>query len=224
MKIDPMLLAGASRLIEGAARKTLQYDPGTRASLRSLEGRTLCIESTQPEFTLFITSSQGEPQIRIASDQTPEATLRGSLAQLATLPRRNLHNLHETGVELLGNVDLVQRWQAIVKDLEIDWEEPLNQVTGDLVGHPLAQSARALARKVGRDAGRMPGYVSEYLSEEARVLVGTDEAELFYEDLDELRSRVDRLEARLQRLETPPVLALEPPSSKYKLPPAPNRE
>ncbi len=219
-----MLLAGTTRLLEAAIRKALQYDPGTRASLRRLEGRTLCVEVIQPEFTLFITSQAGEAQIRIASDQAPEATLRGSLMQLASLPRRNLHNLHDTGVELLGNFDLVQQWQAILKDLDIDWEEPLNQITGDLVGHPLAQGVRAVARKVSRDARRMPGYVSEYLSEEARVLIGTDEAEVFYEDVDDLRSRTDRLEARLQRLETPPVLSLEPPSPQSKLPPAPTRE
>lgn len=219
MTVDPMMLAGVTRLIENAARKALQYDPGTRASLRRLESRTLCIESTQPAFTLYLTTWDGEIRLRIASDQTAEATLRGSLMQLATLPHRNLHNLSDTGVELHGNFDLVQQWQTILKNLDIDWEDPLNQLTGDLIGHPLAQGIRAVTSKLRRDAERVPGYLSEYLSEEAGVLIGTDEAEIFYQDIDDLRSRVDRLEARLQRLEAPPVPRLEPPTPARKLPP-----
>lgn len=195
-----MMVAGLARTVEKLAAAALQYDPGTRNSLKGMSGRILAIEVTQPQFTLYLTAEQERIRLPLAVDTEPEATLRGSLADLTSLMGRESFSLADSGVTLQGNAQLVQQWRRILHRLDIDWEEPLNDLVGDLAGHPLAQGLRSLAGKMHRDARNLPVYLADYLTDELQLLVSHDEAELFYEDLNQLRSASDRLEARVQRL------------------------
>lgn len=195
-----MMVAGFARSVERLAAGALRYDPGTRNSIKSMSGRILAIEVTQPQFTLYLTVEHDQVRLPLAVDSEPEATLRGSLTDLAALMSRESFSLANSGVTLQGNAQLVQQWRRILHRLDIDWEEPLNNLVGDLAGHPLAQGLRSLAGKMRRDANNLPVYLADYLTDELQLLVSHDEAELFFDDINQLRSASDRLEARLQRL------------------------
>lgn len=195
-----MMVAGLARTVETLAATALRYDPGTRNSLKAMSGRTLAIEVTQPEFTLYLTAEQDRVRLPLAVDMAPEATLRGSLTDLIALMSRESFSLADSGVTLQGNAQLVQQWRRILHRLDIDWEEPLNNLVGDMAGHPIAQGLRSIAGKMHRDARNLPVYLVDYLTDELQLLVSHDEAELFFDDINQLRSASDRLEARLQRL------------------------
>ncbi len=200
MKLDILMVAGLARTVETLSAKALQYDPGTRNSIKGLSGRVLAIEVTQPQFTLYLTVEQDRIRLPLAVDVVPEAMLRGALTDLIALMGRDSFSLANSGVTLQGSAQLVQQWRRVLHRLDIDWEEPLNNLVGDLAGHPLAQGLRGLAGKMHRDTRNLPVYLADYLTDELQLLVGHDEAELLFDDISQLRSASDRLEARLQRL------------------------
>lgn len=200
MKLDIMMVAGIARTVEKLSATALQYDPGTRNSIKALSGRVLAIEVTQPQFTLYLTVEQDRIRLPLAVDTVPEASLRGSMTDLIALMSRDSFSLADSGVTLQGSAQLVQQWRRVLHRLDIDWEEPLNNLVGDLAGHPLAQGLRGLAGKMHRDTRNLPVYLADYLTDELQLLVRHDEAELFFDDINQLRSATDRLEARLHRL------------------------
>ena len=85
-------------------------------------------------------------------------------------------------------------------DVDIDWEEHLSRLVGDVVAHEVGGAARA-ARAFGRRAGRTAEQnLREYLQEEARLLPTRYELKELLDAVDVLRDDVERLAARVERL------------------------
>jgi ubiquinone biosynthesis protein UbiJ len=104
-------------------------------------------------------------------------------------------------VRLSGDTELAQRFGNALAGLDIDWEEQLSRLTGDVIAHQLGRQVRR-----GRDYARTLGKtvdldLGEYLTEELRVLPSRNEAEAQFDEIDRLRDDVERAAARLERLQ-----------------------
>ena len=84
--------------------------------------------------------------------------------------------------------------------MQIDWEEHLSRFIGDMAAHQLSNTARELYKWMQRSTGSFNMNVGEYLQEESQLVVGKAELDRFSQNVDELRSAVDRIESRLIRL------------------------
>ncbi len=199
--LDPVLARLLAQAGETALGRALQYDPGTKAALTGLEGRLIAFEFTQPRFDLYFTVIDGLPRLLTYTEQIPECRLRGSAAAIASLTWEERSTLANSGVELIGSPQLLAQLKQLLGNIDLDWEEPLNALLGDVTGHALAQGLRQMGHKVRRSTGKLPGYVAEYLTEEARHIVSDRELQPFFRAVDELRADTDRLQARLAELD-----------------------
>ncbi len=187
--------------LETAVNQVLRLDPEARARLRPLTGRTLRIELAGLELVLRayfsergVTLSTPDP-----ADPPPDASVRLSPGALLSLARSRGENAQ--GVEFRGDVAVVHAVRRLVSQLDLDWEEQLSKLTGDIVAHQIGQAVRGLTgwlRHTGRTFER---NAAEYLTEESRQLPSRPEVEDFLDQVDRLRADADRLSARLQRLE-----------------------
>ena len=89
----------------------------------------------------------------------------------------------------------------MVEKLEIDWEEHLSRLTGDIIAHQIGNTVRGLFRWGERSAEHLGQDAADYLQEETDILPVPWEVEGFIEEVDTLRSDIDRLEARVKRLQ-----------------------
>jgi len=83
----------------------------------------------------------------------------------------------------------------------IDWEEVLAQNIGDIPAHQAGRLLRGSLDWIMSTRGKLREDIGEYLQEEVRLLPSRNEIEAFMDDVSKTRSDVDRLEARIQRLE-----------------------
>ncbi|NOY62884.1 MAG: hypothetical protein GXP10_07015 [Gammaproteobacteria bacterium] len=105
-------------------------------------------------------------------------------------------------VEIRGDSELGQRFQAILNAIDVDWEEQLSKVTGDVVAHQLGNMARGVNQWLTETADSVAQDVGEYLQEESRDLPHPSQVAQFVADVDQIRMDVDRLDARISRLNT----------------------
>jgi ubiquinone biosynthesis protein UbiJ len=134
----------------------------------------------------------------------PDVTIRGNVPLFARLLIGDATPTPSTSaaLEISGDIELGQRFQRILRTLDIDWEEQASRLVGDVAAHQIGRAARAL-RAWGRDAVRTLGQdATEYLQEESRVLAKRPQVDGFLRDVDRLRGDVDRLLKRLERLES----------------------
>ncbi len=204
--LDPTLLGALTATIEKTANLALAYDPGTRAGLGRMSGKILALESTFPELTLYLSPQPETSNVSLTVQShcalPVDVRLKGSLLAVLALALGPQHSLANSGVEVSGSTGLLSEFQDVIGDLDIDWEEAVNELLGTTLGHQLAQLLRGQAQWINTSVSKAEGFIGDYLTEELRTTPAKVELEHFYDEVNDLRSRTDRLNARLQQLDS----------------------
>lgn len=198
---EARLAAGTLRVLETALNRVLALDPDSPRRLRPLAGRSLAVQLTEPPLHLWVSFTEAELRLAPAGegDELADATLEASLGGLIGLVLSRGERSRE--VVFRGDVGVIQDVRRLFGELEVDLEEQLAAVTGDVVAHQVGNAARG-GRAWGRQtADTLLRNTGEWLTEERRLLPPAAEARHFLREVDRLREDTDRLEARLRRLE-----------------------
>ncbi|WP_250461769.1 ubiquinone biosynthesis accessory factor UbiJ [Microbulbifer litoralis] len=198
--MDPTFRAGFDAALETAINTALQYDPGTRARLQKLDGKALGLDLTAPSLQ-FCLCIEGD-QVRVRHHWEGEVTtrLRGSAIAFLRLIRDTDATPAKLGVSISGSSALLAELQSILRDLEIDWEEPLAKIVGDVPAHAVGETLRSAARWLRGNLERAPSAAAEAVSEEWQLTPPVAQFEAFTDDLQDLALATDRLEARVRIL------------------------
>jgi len=190
-------------LLEQSLNRLLSRDPVTLRALGRLDGRVIALDIRSPvPMQLFLIPNNEGLQLQQHYGDEPDASIAGSASALLRLvsSEDKAAALFGKGVTISGDSVLANRLQAILADTDIDWEGLLADQIGDLPAHQAANFVRQ-QRSYWRQTGTSLSHnLGEYLQEEALLLPPRAELEGFMADVDTLRQRGDRLEARLQRL------------------------
>lgn len=200
MAIGDLALAS----IERALNAVIALDPDTRERLAALHGRVVRITLTGVAIELnFVPGHDGELQLLGSIEGEPDATLAGSPFDLLRASDKSTGHaqLFAGNVTVDGDTGVAQRFSDALAGLDIDWEEQLAKLTGDIAAHEIGRGARAAQREGARVADSARQNLSEYLTEEARVLPHRFEIDEFLADVDRVRDDVERLAARIALLE-----------------------
>ena len=174
---------------EIGANRLLALDETALEACAGLQGRCIAVDVTDLGFRLYChPGSWGLRLARTAPAGEVDATISGRLMALVNLAAQDdkLSTSISERVAFHGDVALAQRMQAIVADLDIDWEEALAQRGGDLFAFQVHQGARKLGAFVQQSA--------------ESILRTQAEFDRFRSSLTLLKQDVARAEARLQQL------------------------
>ena len=197
-----MIHVAALAALEQTLNAALALDPKTGERLARLQGRLIAIELRGTPITLTLQpTAAGTLRLMGDYDGAVDTTLRGApFALLRMGSGRTGEGMFRGEVEIDGDVELGTQLQRLVERLDIDWEEHLSRLTGDIVAHQLGNTVRGLFAWGQRAADHLGRDVADYLQEENDTLPVAWEVEEFIQGVDTLRSSVDRLEARVRRL------------------------
>jgi ubiquinone biosynthesis protein UbiJ len=190
-------------VLAAAMNAWLGLDPAAQARLSTLEGRVIALHLRILETTVILRVENGRIAVVDEPDQQPDTVLHGTplgMLQLG-LGGDTANTLFSGEVEITGDVETGQAFKAVLDDMDIDWEEQLSRLTGDIVAHQLGNLARRAGDWLHHGRDTLQHDLGEYLQEEARVLPSRIEIENFNSDVSDLAMAVERLEARLQRLQ-----------------------
>lgn len=189
-------------LLERALNAYLRLDSEAARRLRAISGKCIALELRGFDATLL--ARPHEDQIRIGAyiDAKPDVVISGSPLSLACLARSNEIAGATSGedVQIRGDAEVARVFAEALVGVEIDWEEWLAALAGDVPAHQVGNALRGLTKGLSGAARKLRLDVSEYLQEEARFVPTRVEIEEFMDAVDLLRIEVDRLEARIERL------------------------
>jgi len=193
-----------SAALEVAINQVLQLDPDSVARLPALQGKVIAIELRGLDLAFYLIPQADRLNLYGHFEGQPDTVLRGTPLALARMGvAKDAGDVLFAGdVEISGDVELGQQFRALLDQLDIDWEEHLSQFTGDLVAHKVGNLVRGAMDWGQKTLNTLGQDAAEYLQEESGDLPSRAEVEAFLAQVDTLRSDVDRLEARLQRLTT----------------------
>ncbi|MDQ7757905.1 SCP2 sterol-binding domain-containing protein [Xanthomonas sontii] len=199
----------AGRALEAALNRALALDPETGEALRDLDGQRVALTLEAPALALQIRVDGTQLRVGpVDPAQEPElavrSTLGGLLAQLPFLAqaRRPGGPGGPVGrVRVSGDAELARRLQQLATRFDPDWQRPFVQVFGEVLGVQVANTARSALQQARRSAQDLAQSAAEYVTEESRDVVARAELEAFYDDVDVLRDDIERLAARVARLQ-----------------------
>jgi len=189
--------------LELAINRYLALDPESPKRLQSLQGKVVTIE--MKALSVCFQLIFHEDRIQLSPDETLEAEIkiRGTPVNLfaLALARDKKQAFFKDGVTLEGNAELGQQIVDLFNELEIDWEEQLSHLVGDLPANRIGRLTRSFLNWGKEARSSLTQNLNEYVHEEKPWFPPKEALQDFFRDVDELRLDLDRLEARSKLLQ-----------------------
>lgn len=182
--------------------RNIQQSTPARELCSELSGTVVAVRVRNTALAALFVVNDDLLDVQETSDQEPDVIIEGSLITLARMAGSSGESaIRDGSLSLTGDAETASRFQQLLKLAQPDIEEELAGVVGDVAAHQLGEFARGLGRW-GRDAKKTMGAnIREYLQEESRDAPSRYEVERFSSDVNTLRDDVERIEARLNRLQ-----------------------
>jgi len=194
----------ALHTIESTLNTLIDLDSQAAKRLARFQAQVIAIQLKGTGITLyFIPDQLGHLQVMSRFEGEADCILAGSPLDLmrASDKKQGSAQLFAGHVTLTGDTELGHRFSEILGNLDIDWEEQLSKIFGDVAAHEAGRVARD-TQAYGRGVvNTLQENISEYLTEEARLLPHRFEVEDWLQDIEQTRDGVERLIARVSLLE-----------------------
>jgi ubiquinone biosynthesis accessory factor UbiJ len=193
------------RGLETAINHALSLDADTREGLDALDGRAVRVDfrgtglamrlAVEGQRLVVGPAFEGENHLQVSA--TPGSLLGMAFARLRG---DNDGGLPPGQVEIAGDAELARRLERLATRFEPDIDEAFARAFGDVIGFRIARMFRRGLGFARESTAALVHDTADYLVEESRDLIAKAEMEQFLDEVDELRERGDRLEARIARL------------------------
>ncbi len=185
-----------------AINRYLELDPEAPKQLAMMQDKVVLLHFQPWDIQLFVMLTGDGIDLLDGMDGEADTTISGSPLSLAMM------NVHESSTSSLfagdvtieGDLELGNKFQAFIKNVEVDWEEPLSQLTGDVVANQVGQLAQNVSSWLQDVSKTNAMNLAEFAREEKNFLPSTFEIERFKKGVDEICFATDIAEAKIQRL------------------------
>lgn len=187
--------------LDKALQIYLQQDPNAIKKITALNGKLLAVNILGLDLCFYILPEADQLHIRAFADQTPDTTISvtpGGLLNMTLNPGNN-DAAFNGDLHIEGDLELGQTLQSILTNIDIDWEEHLSSLVGDIAAHKIGKGVREFINWRQTSSETLQANLAEYLQHELDVLPQHEDIDQFLSSVDTLRADADRLEARIQR-------------------------
>lgn len=189
--------------IQTAFNRYIELDPDALIRLQPLTGKVVCLHIDGVNLDLWFIFNEHRVEIVEGFGDEADATIAGGPLSLfaQALGKRSIF---DGDVKISGDVDTAQRFSRCLTEIDVDWEEHLSRLTGDAVAHQLGRFSRGFKQWLGERQEGLQESTADYLRDESESLPHDWELTEFVEQVDDLRDRVDLLEAQIARRTSKP--------------------
>jgi ubiquinone biosynthesis protein UbiJ len=157
----------------------------------------------------MVTALLEKGRIRLLSTETEllniqiTASITGNVGQLLPLILKNRDNrpLSNPALAITGDASFIQELHASLSNLDIDWEDFLTPLLGNLLTNELSHMSNDIRNWSKQARVNMRRNVNEYLTEEEHIFPKKEQLDDFSEELDYLKIRIDRINAKASILD-----------------------
>ncbi len=191
-------------VLEQAINRYLELDPDYSQKLAPLYGSIIEIELMGLGIRVYcrtdnkgiICQSQLEGEADCVIKGTPIGLLKMTLGENTAQTK----GLFSGEVAISGDLLLGQKMKQVLDSIEIDWEEHLSHITGDIVAYRVAQASKLGLSWMQQGAQQMRDNLRDYFVYESQDIPQPAEINNFIAQVDVLRDDVARAAARLQKI------------------------
>jgi len=194
----PSVLCAATEI---ALNRYLRLESSVIEDCARLNGR--CMEFALPSASLTMAIEFIPSGVRVMPESPTAADVRvsGTPSSLLAALRAGSRSGIPAGLEVHGDVELLGEFRAMVSRVGFDPEEWLAPMFGGVAAHRVADGLKRIFEWTRGNTRRMADHGAEYLREETYDLARGRDVGEWMDEVEDARDALDRLEARLRRLE-----------------------
>ena len=167
-----------------------------------LAGTVIAVRVRDTALAAYFVIAEDALDVATASSEEPDVVISGSLITLARMIGKSGESaIRDGSLDLTGDAELANQFQQLLAHAKPDLEEELAGIVGDVAAHRLGEITRGIGRWGRAARSTMGANIREYLQEESRDAPSRYEVDKFTADVGTLRDDVDRIEARVNRLQ-----------------------
>lgn len=202
-----VICAGA----EIALNRYLRLEPSVIEECATLAGRCMAFSLPAARLTLVVEFMHSGVRVMPESPQPANVRVSGSSAALIAGLRHIAGSKPgvPAGLDIEGDAELLDRFRAMVTKVGFDPEEWLAPLLGGVAAHRLVGGLKKMFDWTQGNTRRVADHTAEYLREESYDLARGRDVGEWMNEVEDARESLDRLEARLRRLESAPAARSE---------------
>lgn len=190
--------------VESAANRLLALDPNTQARISKLSAKQLAIKLLELDETVVMAFSERIDLLKPDSEQVAwDCKITLSIWSIKELqdPSRITQLIKQDKLDVEGDIQLAQDFSALIKQLDIDWEEHLSRYFGDVFAHQAVKTAKRAHQSALANIHKVMKVVSEGALEEKKVAAPGIAVAHFAEQVHQTRADVERLQSRIDLIQ-----------------------
>jgi ubiquinone biosynthesis accessory factor UbiJ len=194
--------------LEKAINLALSLDPASNTLLKNHQGKVLQFEITSLNKRFYIRILTEKISVLTQHDDQPDTLIKGNFfafinqvipfAPNSSTQRQDSDRINSFIIE--GDTELAHDVQRLMKNFDSHWEEYCSFFIGDTATQKMSQLWQRLSQTSHSLVKRALEDAQDYIQEEQSFVPSPEEVDDFYEEVEQLRNNIDRLEARGQRL------------------------
>ena len=182
--------------------RNIESTTPARKLCRELSGSVVGVGVTNTALAAWFIIHDDHLELTTETQDDADITISGSLITLARMATDgDMQSLRSGSLQMSGDPILAEKFQQLLDLAKPDLEEELSGIVGDTAAHQIGEFARGVSKWGAEARTTMASNIREYLQEESRDLPSRYEMERFTSAVDVLRDDVDRLAARVRRLQ-----------------------
>ncbi|MEA3404400.1 MAG: hypothetical protein U9R28_01525 [Pseudomonadota bacterium] len=187
-----------SKSLESALNEAMRLDEQQGRAFEPLEDSVIALNLSDIHKTFyFLFTAYG---VTVSSDLQGESSadslIIANISSLLALPKTG----QLANANISGNEIKAEQFIHALATLEIDWEEHLSHYTGDLVAFKIGHGIRSLLETKQATKVQIGDTIKEYLQFELQTVPTQSQVDHFNQQVSQLESDVDDLEARIEAL------------------------
>jgi ubiquinone biosynthesis protein UbiJ len=196
--LNATALAALERAINGA----LEMDGLTAARIAGFEGKVFGIHCSVPVLDVFVVPGSGGIRLLGHYEGRTDCSVSGAASDFVALLSApdKASALVNGALRIAGDSAPLLELQKALGALDLDWEQRLGVLLGDIPAHQIGRAVRGSLRWGRASHDALLRHVEEFIHEEARLAPPRLEVEDFFHDLRILAQDTDRLQASARRV------------------------
>ncbi len=189
--------------VEVALNRYLRLERSVLDDCAALEGKAIALEAADLGWMFVIEPTASGVRVSNAAENEPDVLVSAPTLRLMKLALTTVSGREglPVGLDVVGDTELLNRFNGLLRKVGFDPEELVAKVIGDGAAHRLVGGLTGLFGWGRNAADRLSVDAAEYLTEESEDLARAADVEEWMDGVDQLREGVDRFEARLAQLE-----------------------
>lgn len=154
--------------LKKALNQYLALDPESQKRLQPVEGKTITIELTLPAFCFQLSFREKKIEVTVGDHLPAELKIRGTPLNLFALALQSdkKQAFFAEAVTIEGEALLGQQIIDLFNHLEIDWEEHLAELVGDLPAYQIGRLGKKFFAWGKEAKNSLSLHVNDYIHEE----------------------------------------------------------